>query len=291
MSSVKYISYILNTTMLLVKFEKKIAFNYSLLVNKILTIYESNQNVFDSVVNIDSQHYTLLLEFNETITPYLNALDIYIDGELSFEEEETVRNEITPYRESFYSKLSLFLLSYANMQCGSVKISVSEDISSIMGLIENIITPENINQKKTMTELGYENVACLDNCSTGSYTFLTTENRISVLYGLEIQNTFLENVSTLFYGFMNNLDSVSQTINYLHEDLIPQIYSNFEIINSNFDKIIIEINYLNDVLSLEKIILTEKYTINYLYISYSIVYYVYNINTLFNTIYTYINDN
>ena len=291
MSSVKYISYIINTTMSLVKFEKEIAFNYSLIVNKLLTVYESNQNVFDSVVNIDTQHYTLLSELNETIQPYLNILDSYIDGELSFEEDETTRNEITTYREYFFSKLSLFLLSYANMQCGSVKISISEDISSIMGLIENIITPENINQKKTMTELGYENVACLDNCSEGSYTFLTIENRISILYGLEIQNTFLENVTTLFYNFMKNLDSVSEAINYLHKELIPQIYSNFEIINSDFDKIIIELNYLNDVLSLDKIILTEEYTINYLYISYSIVYYVYNINTLFNTIYTYINDN
>jgi len=291
MSSVKYISYIINTTMSLVKFEKEIAFNYSLIVNKLLTVYESNQNVFDSVVNIDTQHYTLLSELNETIQPYLNILDSYIDGELSFEEDETTRNEITTYREYFFSKLSLFLLSYANMQCGSVKISISEDISSIMGLIENIITPENINQKKTMTELGYENVACLDNCSEGSYTFLETKNRFSILYGLEIQNTFLENVTTLFYNFMKNLDSVSEAINYLHKELIPQIYSNFEIINSDFDKIIIELNYLNDVLSLDKIILTEEYTINYLYISYSIVYYVYNINTLFNTIYTYINDN
>lgn len=291
MSSVKYISYTLKTTMFLIKFEKNIAFNYSLITQRILALYESEQTIFNSQINIDTKHYDLLVELINSINLYLYFLNSYIDGELSFEDESSVRESIKPYRENFFSKLSKFMLSYSMMFCGSIELSINEDISTIIQIIENIITDDNINNKTLMRDLGYNISECDDSCSVGNYSFLSNKNRLTLLSSIDIQKTFYKNAATIFLFAIGSLDSTSLSIYYLHKVLITKLFLNFESINSNFDKVVTEMNYLSDLINIQKIILTEKYTIDFLYIMYSITYNSYNFKVLLEEIYTYIDNN
>lgn len=289
--SVKCISYTLKTTMFLIKFEKNIVFNYSLITDRILCLYENEQEIFNNQMNIDTKHYELLLELKNSIDLYLQFLCSYIDGELSFEDESSVRESIKQYREIFFSNLSKFLLSYAMMFCGSIELSINEDISTIFQTLENIITDDNINNKTLMKDLGYNISECNDSCSAGNFTFLSNENRLTLLNGIKIQKAFYKNATTIFLYAIGNLDSTSESIYYLHQVLIKKLFLNFESINYNFEKIVSEMNYLSDLINIQKIILTENYTINFLYIVYSITYNIYYFKVLLEEIYTYIDNN
>ena len=291
MSSIKYISYTLKTTMFLLKFEKIIAFNYSLITKRILALYEEEQEIFNTNMNIDTKHYDLLVELRNSIGLYLRFLNSYIDGELSFEDESSVRENIKPYRENFFSKLSKFVLSFAMMFCGSIELSINEDFSNVIQTLENIITDDNINNNTLMKDLGYNISECNDSCSVGNFTFLSNKNRLTLINSIQIQKTFYKNATTIFKFAIGNLDSTSELIYYLHQVLITKIFLNFETINSNFDKVDTQMNYLSDLINIQKIILTENYTINFLYTIYQITYNIYNFKVLLEEIYTYIDNN
>lgn len=284
--SVKYISYILKTTLSLVKFEKQFALNYYSITEKILSLYESDM-VFNSVVNVDTKLLTITQEFQPIIQSYLSQLDIYLSDNLTFEDESVIRETITPYRNLFFNQLVLFLLSFANIQCGSVLISINEDTTTIIETCKNIINNDNT----LLSNLGYEVVDYSTVSPEGAFTFLTTKNRSTILNCLEVQATITKNIITFFSIIISNLDYISSTINYLHATLMINFYNNLQLVNLYFDQFITELNRLNTIMNTEHLILTEDFTITYLYIIYNIIYYTYNINVLLTEIYTYIDDN
>mgnify|MGYP003332419364 CR=1 FL=1 len=285
MPSVKYISHILKTTNSIIDIEKVILSKYIYILNNLKSTIASNQYDEDEInpltqdantnTNIEEQLNNCIASTQD----YYTALFSYTST-IKFENESTVRQNIISYRQEFYNNLIKLILSFANIQLGSLYLDMTTSTTDLIQILENYLSSAEIIyvRDEIIVPLNDDSIVEDDADSLAYFSYFDIKEQNQYLLFFEMNGYIFQNVQNILDNIIINLDLQNIFTQDLHTIYVPNILEKISNQTLLFEQLIIEIKeMISNINNPSTIEVGSLYTTKSIYLIYESCRNIYNL--------------
>ena len=285
MPSVKYISHILKTTNSIIDIEKVILSKYIYILNNLKNTILSSQydedetNPLTQNANINTNIEEQLDNCIASIEDYNTALFSYTST-IKFENESTVRQNIISYRQEFYNSLIKLILSFANIQLGSLYLDTTMSTTDLIQILENYLSSSEIIyiRDEIITPQNDDSVVEDDADSLAYFSYFDIKEQNQYLLFFEMNAFIFQNVQNILDNIIINLDLQNIFTQDLHTIYVPNILEKISNQTLLFEQLIIEIKeMISNINNPSTIEVGSLYTTKSIYLIYETCRNIYNL--------------
>lgn len=285
MPSVKYISHILKTTNSIIDIEKVILSKYIYILNNLKNTILSSQydedetNPLTQNANINTNIEEQLDNCIASIEDYNTALFSYTST-IKFENETSVRENISSYRQEFYNSLIKLILSFANIQLGSLYLDTTMSTTDLIQILENYLSSSEIIyiRDEIITPQNDDSVVEDDADSLAYFSYFDIKEQNQYLLFFEMNAFIFQNVQNILDNIIINLDLQNIFTQDLHTIYVPNILEKISNQTLLFEQLIIEIKeMISNINNSTTIEVGSIYTTKTIYLIYESCRNIYNL--------------
>ena len=285
MPSVKYISHILKTTNSIINIEKGILTKYTYILNNLKNTILSMQYNDDETnpLTLDANTNTNIEEQLDnciaSIEDYRTSLFSYTST-IKFEDESTVRQNISLYRQEFYNNLIKLILSLANIQLGSLYLDMTISTIDLIQILENYLSSSEIiyTRDEIIVPLNDDTVVEDDVDNLAYFSYFDIKEQHQYLLFFEMNGNIFQNIQNVLNNVIINLDLQNSFTQDLHTIYVPNILEKISNQTLLFEQLIIEIKeMISNINNPTTIEVGSIYTTKTIYLIYESCRNIYNL--------------
>ena len=285
MPSVKYISHILKTTNSIINIEKGILTKYTYILNNLKNTILSTEYNDDETnpLTLSANTNTIIEEQLDnciaSIDDYNTALFSYTSS-IKFENETTIRQNISLYREEFYNNLIKLILSFANIQLGSLYLDMTTSTTDLIQILENYLSSSEIiyTRDEIIVPLNDDTIIEDDEDNLAYFSYFDIKEQNQYLLFFEMNGYIFQNIQNVLNNVIINLDLQNSFTQDLHTIYVPNILEKISNQTLLFEQLIIEIKeMISNINNSTTIEVGSIYTTKTIYLIYESCRNIYNL--------------
>lgn len=285
MPSVKYISHILKTTNSIINIEKGILTKYTYILNNLKNTILSTEYNDDETnpLTLSANTNTIIEEQLDnciaSIDDYNTALFSYTSS-IKFENETTIRQNISLYREEFYNNLIKLILSFANIQLGSLYLDMTTSTTDLIQILENYLSSSEIiyTRDEIIVPLNDDTIIEDDEDNLAYFSYFDIKEQNQYLLFFEMNGYIFQNIQNVLNNVIINLDLQNSFTQDLHTIYVPNILEKISNQTLLFEQLIIEIKeMISNINNPSTIEVGSLYTTKSIYLIYETCRNIYNL--------------
>ena len=285
MPSVKYISHILKTTNSIINIEKGILTKYTYILNNLKNTILSTEYNDDETnpLTLSANTNTIIEEQLDnciaSIDDYNTALFSYTSS-IKFENETTIRENISLYREEFYNNLIKLILSFANIQLGSLYLDMTTSTTDLIQILENYLSSSEIiyTRDEIIVPLNDDTIIEDDEDNLAYFSYFDIKEQNQYLLFFEMNGYIFQNIQNVLNNVIINLDLQNSFTQDLHTIYVPNILEKISNQTLLFEQLIIEIKeMISNINNPSTIEVGSLYTTKSIYLIYETCRNIYNL--------------